>query len=85
MAEKRYWEKEEPEVTTVSKNVIKHYPNAGQVQVCVRADWAQTGVSKVATLDLEAASEDELKEMRKALNRAIDKQITKKQKAAQPA
>lgn len=68
---KRYWEKEEPEIHTFGKNVIKIFHKAGKIQIFPRVPTAPNGVGKGSTLDLESMAAEERQNLILVLQKAI--------------
>jgi hypothetical protein len=59
---KRYWDDEEPTVAVTSKNVLRYFPGADELQVS-RPDWenedGETKPGKTVTVDLAALRANE--------------------------
>ena len=53
----RYWETETPRTADTGKNILKYYPKAGKLQICM-PEWkneaGETRRGKIVTLDLAA-------------------------------
>lgn len=69
---KKYWEVEEPKVISTEKNEIRVFKEHGKIQVYPKISSAARGIGRGATIDLEVMTKEELEELRKLLNSAID-------------
>lgn len=76
MAMNKYWENETPIEVKGEKSVAKVYVEAGKIQAFPVVPNSKYGIGKGATIDLESMTVEQLKELREAVNKAIDGQLT---------
>lgn len=76
MAVAKYWEVETPIEVKGEKSVAKVYVEAGKIQAFPVVPNTKYGIGKGATIDLESMSVEQLQQLREAVNKAIDAQLT---------
>jgi hypothetical protein len=81
MAVNKYWENETPIEVKGEKSVAKIYLEAGKIQAFPVVANSKYGIGKGATIDLETMSVEQLLDLREAINKAIDTQLTTESEA----
>lgn len=67
----KYWEREQPKVIVLGKNVFKLFVENGKVQVYPKVDTAPNGIGRGSTIDLEQMNKKELQNLIQVMQYAV--------------
>lgn len=67
----KYWEREQPKIVVLGKNVFKVFLENGKIQVYPKVDTAPNGVGRGSTIDLENMSLNDLSMLNQLINYAV--------------
>lgn len=67
----KYWEREQPKVISIGKNVFKLFLENGKVQVFPKVESAPNGIGRGSTIDLEHMDNKDLQNLVNVIHYAV--------------